>query len=65
MTSLGEWSTPDFHRPPFCIAAMAAKSSTEKTTILIYGAYGYTGALCCEEAARKELDFIVGGVSGN
>lgn len=36
-----------------------------KSQILIYGAYGYTGRLCCEEAARKELDFIVGGVSGS
>lgn len=30
-------------------------------TLLIYGAYGYTGALIAEEAAERNLDIIVAG----
>jgi len=37
-------------------------ASDNKTTLLIYGAYGYTGRLCCEEAHKKDLNVVVGGV---
>ena len=33
-------------------------------TILIYGAYGYTGELIAREAAERDLDFCVGGRNG-
>jgi hypothetical protein len=38
-------------------------AAADKSTVLIYGAYGYTGKLCCEEAQKQALSIVIGGVS--
>src|SRR5690349_16649103 len=32
-----------------------------KTRLLLYGAYGYTGRLTAEQAAKKKLEVVLGG----